>query len=770
MMEAVLAAPSWRQSMSMSAADESQTIDAVLERMRYVHEESAWTVAEASVPGRREPITVVGNLLGVQPGENLRLRGHWEQDRKYGEQFRVTSFMPIKPATLTGIEKYLGSGLVQGIGRALAARLVRHFQLETLEVIEHHSERLTEVEGIGPVRSRRIREAWLEQRDIQEVMIFLQSHGVSPSYAVRIYKTYGRRAMAVVRENPYQLALDVFGIGFRIADRIAAEIGIPRDSPQRAAAGALHALSESTDEGHCYFPRPALVERATDLLTVPPELVETALGDLAAAGRIVIEPLGPLNGPRPLGSPGPDHAVYLASLYNAERGAAGHLRALLDTPARPIRIDPLRAVAWFEEQQGITLATEQRTAIIRAVSSKLLVITGGPGTGKTTIINGIIRILEKKERRLLLCAPTGRAAKRMQQATGREARTAHRLLEFSAQERRFQRDRDHPLEVDVLIVDEVSMVDVVLLYQLLKAVPDAAQLILVGDVDQLPSVGPGSVLRDVIDSGAADVVRLQHIFRQAEASHIVVNAHRINAGEMPELSGGRSTGDDATSDEPSRDFYFIERDDPPAIVATIKQLVAQRIPQRFGHHSVDDIQVLTPMQRGALGVAQINVELQALLNPALPAADGTARELVRGSRVFREGDKVMQVINNYDLDVFNGDIGRIARIDPEERLALVRFDDREVTYQLADLDELVLAYACSIHKSQGSEYPAVVVPLHTQHYVMLRRNLLYTAVTRGKKLVVLVGSRKAVSLAIKTERVEARYSRLAERLRADDRM
>ncbi|HEX2572089.1 MAG TPA: ATP-dependent RecD-like DNA helicase [Polyangia bacterium] len=759
----------------MSAADESETIDAVLERMRYVHEESAWTVAEVSVPGRREPITVVGNLLGVQPGENLRLRGRWEQDRKYGQQFRVASFMPIKPATLAGIEKYLGSGLVQGIGRALAARLVRHFQLETLEVLEHHSERLTEVEGIGPVRSRRIREAWLEQRDIQEVMIFLQSHGVSPSYAVRIFKTYGRRAMAVVRENPYQLALDVFGIGFRIADRIAAEIGIPRDSPQRAAAGALHALSEITDEGHCYFPRAALVERATDLLDVPPELVETALDTLAAAGRIVIEPLGaPVPDPHePLGTPDHGQAVYLASLYNAERGAAAQLRTLLDIPARPIRIDPLRAVAWFEEQQGITLAPEQRAAITRAITSKLLVITGGPGTGKTTIINGIIRILEKKERRILLCAPTGRAAKRMQQATGRDARTAHRLLEFSAQERRFQRDREHPLEADVLIVDEVSMVDVVLLYHLLKAVPDAAQLILVGDVDQLPSVGPGSVLRDVIDSGAADVVRLQHIFRQAEASHIVVNAHRINAGEMPEFGGGRpsapaNAGEDTAPDEPARDFYIIERDDPAAIVATIKQLVAQRIPQRFGHQSVDDIQILTPMQRGALGVVQLNAELQALLNPAAPTADGTARELVRGSRVFREGDKVMQVINNYDLEVFNGDIGRIARIDPEERLALVRFDDREVTYQLADLDELVLAYACSIHKSQGSEYPAVVVPLHTQHYVMLRRNLLYTAVTRGKKLVVLVGSRKAVSLAIKTERVEARYSRLAERLRAGE--
>ncbi len=719
---------------SRSTAPPARTLEGVLERVTYVNEENAWSVVKLEVPGKRELVTVVGNLLGAQPGESLRLRGTWTVDRKYGEQFRADGYVTVKPATLVGIEKYLGSGLVRGIGKVMAKRLVEQFALSTLEVIEQQPERLREVDGIGPVRSARIAKAWTEQRRIKDVMVFLQSHGVSSTFAVKIFKRYQDRSIAVVKENPYRLAVDIFGIGFKSADRIAAQLGIAPTSPERAQAGVLHALGELSGEGHVFYPRPQLVEAAAALLEVPAAGVEEAVTALAEAGQVVVTATAGRE----------ETAVYLASLHRAERGAAELVRGLLGRPVRPVAIDVERAIAWFEEQRTIALAPEQREAIRRAVGSKVLVVTGGPGTGKTTLVNGIIRILERKGRRILLAAPTGRAAKRMAETTGREARTLHRLLEFDPKTMRFQRDRERPLDADLVIVDEASMIDAVLAYDLLKALPPPCQLLLVGDVDQLPSVGPGSVLQEVIRSGVVDVVRLEHIFRQAEASLIVVNAHRVNHGELPRLPPAGA----------SADFFFVEKEEPEEVLEAVKQLVKERIPKRFGFDPVQEIQVLTPMHRGILGAANLNAELQALLNPRGPA-------VVHGTRLYRAGDKVMQIRNDYDLEVFNGDIGTLERVDEEERTVSALFDGRRVAYDRADLDELVLAYACSIHKSQGSEYPCVVLPVHTQHYVMLQRNLLYTGITRARRLVVLVGSRRALAVAVKNDRTSARHTQLA---------
>ncbi|MCL2447494.1 MAG: ATP-dependent RecD-like DNA helicase [Polyangiaceae bacterium] len=714
------------------------TVEGVLERIAFSNDENAWSVVKVAVPGRRDLVTAVGNLLGVQPGESLRLSGRWTVDKKYGEQFAVDSFVTVEPATLAGIEKYLGSGLVPGVGRVMAERLVGHFGIETLEIIDREPSRLTEVEGIGPVRRDRIASAWGEQRRIKDVMVFLQSHGISTAYATRIYRAYRDRAIAVVRENPYRLAVDVAGIGFKIADKIAEQLGIGRTSPVRAEAGVLHVLATLAKQGHVYAPRPRLVSAATDILAIDPPLVERAIAALATAAHVVVEP-----------NPSGDDAVYTTSLHAAEVGAAARVRLLLAAAPRAIRIDVERAIAWFEDQQGISLAEEQKEAIRKAALRKLVVVTGGPGTGKTTLVNGIIRILEKKGRRILLAAPTGRAAKRMSEATGRPAKTIHRLLEFNPKTFAFDRDARNPLEADVVVLDEASMIDTVLAYHVLRALPLHCQLILIGDIDQLPSVGPGSVLGDIIESGVADVVRLRHIFRQGSESLIVMNAHRVNEGLMPEASAAGARAD----------FFFIERSEPEQILATLKTLVRRHIPGRFALDPVSDVQLLTPMNRGVLGVANINAELQALLNPK-------GDVFTRGSRTFRAGDKVMQVRNNYDLEVYNGDIGRVANVDPVEQEMQVTFDGRTVTYERGDLDELVLAYACSIHKSQGSEYPCVVVPIHTQHFVMLQRNLLYTALTRGKRLVIVVGSRRALSLAVENGAVERRYTRLADRLRA----
>ncbi len=557
------------------------TLEGVLERITFANEENAWSVVKVAVPGRAEPVTAVGNLLGVQPGESLRLTGRWVNDRKYGEQFKVDSYVTVQPATLLGIQRYLGSGLVRGIGKVMAERLVTRFGLETLEVIDSYPDRLAEVEGIGPVRSASIREAWIEQRGIKDVMIFLQWQGVSTSFAIKIYKQYGDRAIAIVRENPYRLAADIFGIGFRTADRIAANLGIPKDSPRRAQAGVRHLLGEFAEEGHVFAPRERLVEEAAALLEVEPGRVEEAIAALAAEGEVVLEPQ----------AAAPGQAVYLRACTRRRRARPAGSSPSSGRRRPPITIDIERALAWFEERSGLRLAGRQRDAVRSAVSSKVLVVTGGPGTGKTTLVKAIIQILERKGRRILLAAPTGRAAKRMQEATGREAKTIHRLLEFSPKTGEFQRGARNPLEADLVIVDEASMVDILLFDSLLASLPPACQLVLVGDVDQLPSVGPGSVLADLIGSGVPEIVRLDEIFRQAGESRIVTGAHRVNRGEMPSLEGVEQGGD----------FFFVERQEPEEILATLKSLVSERIPRRFGFDPVDDIQVLTPMHRGSSG-------------------------------------------------------------------------------------------------------------------------------------------------------------------------
>src|SRR4051812_30880975 len=716
---------------------DATTLEGVLERVVFSNEENAWSVVRLQVPGYRDLVTAVGNLLGVQPGENLRLSGSWINDPKYGRQFRVSSYATVVPATLNGIEKYLGSGLIRGIGKVMASRLVAAFGLETLDVIESRPERLTEVEGIGPKRRKEIVRAWEEQREIKEVMIFLQSHGVSTHYAIKIYKAYGAHATRLVRENPYRLATDIHGIGFKSADKIAAALGIPKDAPQRIEAGTLYLLGAGADRGHIYLPRGTLIEEAEKLLEAPAAGVETALAALAETEQIVLENL-----PKTA-----ETAVFLKSLHAAESGVAARVRTLLIQPMLPLEIDLDRALDWFETQERIDLARQQRQAIRAGLTRKMLVITGGPGTGKTTLVRGIVKILEKKRQRVLLAAPTGRAAKRLAEATGAQATTLHRLLEFDPKARQFLRNREHPLSCDLLIVDEASMLDTVLAHHVLRAVPDHGRLILVGDVDQLPSVGPGRVLADLIRSDAVEVVRLTEIFRQAERSLIVVNAHRVNQGMMPILESVDSDGD----------FFFIERPQQEERVETLAQLVSRRIPAKFGLDPVEQIQVLTPMNRGPLGTENLNAVLRDLLNP-------TGVEVTRGGQTLRLGDKVMQVRNNYDLEVFNGDIGRIVAIDEVDQLVTVALDGRQVVYDHGSLDELVLAYACTIHKSQGSEYPCVVIPLHSAHYVMLQRNLLYTALTRAKRLAILVGEERALRIAVGNRRVRARFTRLAQRL------
>jgi exodeoxyribonuclease V alpha subunit len=748
------------QSSERPRAEPATVLEGVLERVVFANEANAWSVVRLAIAGAREPVTAVGNLLGVQPGESLRLNGAWTDDPRHGRQFRVDSYATVVPATAAGIERYLGSGLIRGIGKVMASRLVAAFGGATLDVIERQPERLREVAGIGPKRRADILSAWHEQRDIKEVMIFLQSHGVSTSYAIKIYKTYGSQAVRWVRDNPYRLATDIHGIGFASADRIAASLGISRLAPQRLEAGALHVLGEAADRGHLFLPRSRLVEEADRLLGAGREAVEEAVTALTAAEQVETEPLraadlapsaktvadgSPAAGAAP---PAPDWAVYLKPLHAAEAGLAARVRALLAQPQLPLEIDLGRALEWFERGERLTLASQQRQAIRTGLTSKLLVITGGPGTGKTTLVRGLVKILTRKGQRVLLAAPTGRAAKRLAEATGSEAATVHRLLEFNPKSRAFDRNREHPLACDLLIVDEASMLDAVLAHHLLRAVPDAGRLVLVGDIDQLPSVGPGQVLADLIGSGAVEVVRLTEIFRQAERSLIVVNAHRVQSGQMPVLESLDKSGD----------FFFVERRDPEEALRTLTQLVAQRIPARFGLDPLEHIQVLTPMKRGLLGSANLNAVLRDLLNPSGPS-------LSRGGHSLRLGDKVMQVRNNYDLEVWNGDIGRVSAVDEENQRLQVVFDGRAVTYELAALDELALAYACSIHKAQGSEYPCVVIPLHSQHYMMLQRNLLYTGITRAKRLAVLIGETKALAAAVTNHRVHQRFTRLAERLR-----
>ena len=710
-----------------------------IERVTYTNDENGYTIAKLKVYGQRDLVTIVGNLMAPTPGEILRMRGEWANHPKYGEQFKIVQYKSMVPASVYGIEKYLGSGLIRGIGPVMAKRIVQVFAEKTLEVIEKDAEKLTEVHGIGKKRIGMIRKAWEEQKEIREVMLFLQTHGVSSGYATKIFKQYGNRSIEVVKENPYRLAMDIFGIGFLTADRIAEKLGFAKDSEVRAEAGILYVLHELSDEGHVYYPYEPLIEKCQEILEVEREVIVRALGTIAEQEKIVIEDLGEEAG---------EKAVYLAKFHFSETSTAARIRTLVKAPKSIRKIDSEKAVAWVQGQLSITLAEKQIEAVKTGIENKVMVITGGPGTGKTTIINAILKIFSKLKVGILLAAPTGRAAKRMSEATGHEAKTIHRMLEYSIQKGGFQKDEEDPLECDLLIVDEASMIDIILMHHLLKAVPLQATLILVGDVNQLPSVGAGNVLRDIIASGAVPVVELNEIFRQAKESLIIVNAHRINSGQIPPLKPSREKLDD---------FYFIEQEDPEEVLKTILDLVKKRIPGRFRFDPIDDIQVLTPMHKGTVGASNLNMELQKALNPS-------EEELIRGSRAYHVRDKVMQVRNNYDKEVFNGDIGRITRIDQENQEVTISFDGREVIYDYPDLDEIVLAYAASVHKSQGSEYPAVIIPLLTQHYVLLQRNLIYTAVTRGRKLVVIVGTKRALAIAVKNNKTEKRYSYLKNRL------
>lgn len=723
-----------------------ETLEGQVERITYAGEEDGYSVLRLKVRGRRDLVTVVGSFLSVTPGEVLRLRGAWSRHPKYGQQFRADHYETLSPDTVEGIRKYLGSGLIKGIGPEMAKRIVKAFGTATLDVIDTDPQRLLEVEGIGPKRLRGILKAWDDQKEIREVMIFLKTHGVSASHATRIFKHYGKESLKVLRENPYRIAMDVTGIGFVTADKMARNLGFGADSELRAEAGLHYVLFQAADEGHVCLPRNRLLEDTRKLLEAPAPVVAQGLENLSADGRIVLERL-PEDAARLMGD---GTAVYLRGYHAAETQTAARLTYIASFAKRfsPATIDEaLKAVT---ARLPFPLAPMQMEAVRRALTDKVLIITGGPGTGKTTLVKAVCAAYKRLGARVALAAPTGRAAKRLSETTGHEAATIHRLLEFSPQGGGFQRNEHKPLNADCLIVDEASMLDALLAHHLLKAVAPKTTVIFVGDVDQLPSVGAGNVLQDLIDSGAFAVVRLSEIFRQARKSLIVVNAHRIREGLFPINGSSREGG--------LSDFYFIEKDDPQEVLRVVLELCTKRIPAKFGLDPVDDIQVLSPMHRGTVGAQSLNEALQRALNPR-------GRAVERAGRVYRVGDKVMQLRNNYDKDVFNGDLGRIQAVDEENQEIRVRMDGRLVAYDFSELDEITHAYAVSVHKSQGSEYPAVVVPLVTQHYVMLQRNLLYTAVTRGRKLVVLVGSRKALGMAVRNDRIQKRCTLLAHRLR-----
>ncbi|MBL0214224.1 MAG: ATP-dependent RecD-like DNA helicase [Myxococcales bacterium] len=715
------------------------TLDGTLGRVVFKNDESSFTVARFETPGR-EQVTVVGELVGITEGLPLRLRGQWVEDRKFGRQFKISTYQLRSPETLIGIERFLAAAGIQGIGAEMAKRLVQKFGMDTLEIIDRKPERLTEVVGIGTARAKQLSAAFAEQRQMQDVMVFLHGIGVSPSLAPRIIKRYGRDAINIVRANPYRLAHEVRGIGFRTADAYAQKLGLARDAPERIEAGILHALETAAEDGHMHLPDETLIAQTAELLGIALELIAPRLGALEQRGHVVRESLGD-RGP----------CTELPWAFEAEAEAATRLAELIRTPSRSSTLDVHAAIHAFEAVTAVQLAVQQRRAVEAALTDKCVVITGGPGVGKTTIVKAIVHLAKLMQRRVALGAPTGRAAKRLGEATSHEAMTIHRLLEYQPHENGFARGPENPLDADLLVIDEASMVDAQLFRAVMAALRPGSQLVLVGDVDQLPSVGAGSVLSDVIASEAATVIRLTEIFRQAAASKIVVSAHRINSGELPDLD---------TPAGAETDFFFIGRDDPEAARATIIELVSERIPTRFGFDPVTEVQVLAPMHRGELGTSALNSALQDKLNPAVPGG----LELARGDRVFRRGDKVMQLKNDYDKSVFNGDIGVIAGIEGE-KIVRVDFDGRIAVYERQELDQLIHAYAVSIHKSQGSEYPAVVIPLGTQHFMMLQRSLLYTAVTRGKRLVVIVGSKRAVQLAVRNADARQRFTWLAERVR-----
>jgi exodeoxyribonuclease V alpha subunit len=739
--------------MQQTGAALAATLDAVLERITYANQETGYTVARVATARGSDLVTVVGPLLGAQPGESLRLRGRWRSHPQYGRQFEVETYRTVLPATVQGIRRYLGSGLIKGIGPRMAERIVDHFGQATLQVIEQQPGRLVEIPGLGPKRTRMITAAWEEQRAIKEVMVFLQGVGVSTSLAVRIYKTYRDEAIEVVRREPYRLAAEVWGIGFKTADQIAQRLGIPHDSPERVKAGLQFTLSQATEDGHCYLPESELVERAAGLLGVDTGLAGRSLEELVAEEGVVAEPLPATVSP---GVPeGTGRAIWLVSFHRAEAALATGLLRLLDAPRDRLpwshAVDWTAALDWLRRTMGVTLAPEQAAAVRLALTERVAVLTGGPGCGKSYSVRAIVALAHAKQAKIVLAAPTGRAAKRLSELARLEAATLHRLLQLRpGGEAAF--DRDHPLDADLVVVDEASMLDVLLANKLVKAVPPGAHLLVVGDVDQLPSVGAGEVLRDLLEADTLPRVRLTHVFRQAQRSGVVTNAHRINAGQQPVTQG-------------LPDFSLFAQDDPEQVADLVVDVVANRLPRRFGLDPRRDVQVLCPMHRGPAGAGALNERLQAALTPA---QSGLAERRF-GSRVYRVGDKVMQIRNNYDkgtAGVFNGSVGVVTTLSLEDQELRVLLDeDEEVGYGFDELDELTHAYAVSIHRSQGSEYPCVVIPLTTGAWLMLQRNLLYTAVTRAKRIVVLVGSRRALAKAVRTQGAGRRHTALTERLR-----
>lgn len=701
----------------------------VVEHITYQNQENGWSVMKVKVKGYDNLVTLTGSLLDVPVGSVLLVDGDWRVDPKYGQQFVAQSWTEVMPATLYGIEKYLGSGLVKGIGPAYARAIVSRFGLETIDVIENDIERLLEVPRLGKKRMEKIRESWEKQKDIKEVMVFLQGHGVSTAFAAKIYRKYEKESIAKVKENPYQLADDIWGIGFKTADGIASKMGYEKNDPRRCRSGILYTLNELAEEGHVYAEPEQLVEAAVKLLEAEEAPVRQALTTMMEAKDVIAD----------------NDVIYLPPFYYAENGSAKRLQSLLSDNS-PLNSDVAAEpeAEYGAKSGGIVYDEVQQAAIQKALDSKVMVLTGGPGTGKTTTTQGIIAAFKARHMSILLAAPTGRAAKRMTEATGMEAKTIHRLLEYNPMDG-YKRNEENPLEGDALIVDECSMIDILLFYNLMKAIPSNMRLILVGDIDQLPSVGAGNVLRDIIDSRQIPVVRLTRIFRQAQSSRIVMNAHAINAGQFPNIKNGLDT-----------DFFFINQEDADEMVKLIIGLVRDRLPKKYGFPP-KEIQVLTPMQRGTVGAGNLNIELQNALNPTGPS-------LARSGYTFRQGDKVMQIRNNYDKNVFNGDIGYITAVDTNDRTLTVTFDNRLVEYDITELDEIVLAYAITIHKSQGSEFPVVVMPVTMKHFVMLQRNLIYTGITRAKKICVLVGTTKALAYAIRQNTVSKRNTMLKERL------
>ena len=698
----------------------------VVERITYQNPDNGYSVMKVKVKGYDDLVTLVGNLLEVPAGSVLLCEGDWKVDKRYGSQFVCQSWEEVMPATVYGIEKYLGSGLVKGIGPKFAQLIVRQFGLETIDVIETDIDRLYEVPGIGKKRVEKIRESWEKQKDIKNVMLFLQGHGVSTAYAAKIYRQYGKESIDLVKENPYRLADDIWGIGFKTADSIAAKMGYEKNDLRRCQSGLIYTLNQLANEGHVYAEEEQLVKAALELLEADEVPIREALTHMVQTEDLKLE----------------DEAIYLPPFYFAEVGTTNRLLALLHASDQDFT--KKMNVQALSKEIGIEYDEVQLQAIEEAIRSKVMVLTGGPGTGKTTTTQGIIAALKHMGLRILLAAPTGRAAKRMSEATGMEAKTIHRLLEFNPKDG-YKRNDENPLEGDALIVDECSMIDIILMNNLMKAIPSSMRVVFEGDIDQLPSVGAGNVLRDIIESEKIPVVRLTRIFRQAQTSRIVMSAHAINQGLFPDTSNGKQT-----------DFFFIQQEEPEKVAEEIVNLVKNRLPKAYSQ-KVSNIQVLTPMQRGVVGAANLNMALQNALNPSQIA-------LNRGGYSFRQGDRVMQLRNNYDKDVFNGDLGYVESVDMEERTLLVNFEDRLVEYEASELDELTLAYATTIHKSQGSEYPIVVMPVLMTHYVMLQRNLIYTGITRAKKICVLIGTKKALSFAIRNMSVLKRNTKLKERL------